>query len=61
MHGGLLADVAIILAASFPLLFLGKRFRIPEVIAYLVTGLFREFQDASHPGESPFEAPSGTA
>ncbi len=39
MHGGLLADVAIILAASFPLLFLGKRFRVPEVIAYLVTGI----------------------
>src|SRR5258706_12674844 len=40
MHGGgLLADVAIILAAAFPLLFLGKRFRIPEVIAYLVTGI----------------------
>src|SRR5438132_9654788 len=40
MHGGgLLADVAIILAAAFPLLFLGKRFRVPEVIAYLVTGI----------------------
>ena len=39
MHGGLLADVAIILAASFPLLFLGKRFKVPEVIAYLVTGI----------------------
>ncbi|MEO8347489.1 MAG: cation:proton antiporter, partial [Acidobacteriota bacterium] len=39
MHGGLLADVAIILAASFPLLFLGKRFHVPEVIAYLVTGI----------------------
>jgi CPA2 family monovalent cation:H+ antiporter-2 len=40
MHGGgLLADVAIILAAAFPLLFLGKLLRIPEVIAYLVTGI----------------------
>jgi CPA2 family monovalent cation:H+ antiporter-2 len=38
MHG-LLYDVAIILAASFPLLFLGKRFRVPEIIAYLVTGI----------------------
>ena len=36
---GLLADVAIILAAAFPLLFLGKKFRVPEVIAYLVTGI----------------------
>ena len=35
----ILGDVAIILAAAFPLLFLGKRFRIPEVIAYLVTGV----------------------
>ena len=31
---------------------------IGEQIAYLVTGLFREFQDASHPEISPFEAPS---
>ncbi len=38
MHG-LLFDVAIILAAAFPLLYLGKRFRVPEVIAYLVTGI----------------------
>ena len=36
---GLLADVAIILAAAFPLLFLGKKFRVPEVIAYLLTGI----------------------
>ena len=35
----LLFDVAIILAASFPLLFIGKRLRIPEVIAYLATGI----------------------
>ncbi|HMA18919.1 MAG TPA: cation:proton antiporter, partial [Thermoanaerobaculia bacterium] len=35
----LLVDVAIILAASFPLLFLGKRLRVPEVIAYLATGI----------------------
>src|SRR5439155_10986794 len=28
-----------ILAAAFPLLFLGKRFHVPEVIAYLVTGI----------------------
>jgi CPA2 family monovalent cation:H+ antiporter-2 len=35
----LLVDVAIILASSFPLLFLGKRLRVPEVIAYLATGI----------------------
>jgi K+:H+ antiporter len=35
----LLTDVAIILASSFPLLFLGKRFKVPEVIAYLATGI----------------------
>jgi CPA2 family monovalent cation:H+ antiporter-2 len=35
----LVVDVAIILAASFPLLFLGKRFKVPEVIAYLATGI----------------------
>src|SRR5438876_594188 len=35
----LLFDVAIILAAAFPLLFLGKRFRVPEVIAYLATAV----------------------
>ena len=40
MHkGSLVYDVAIILSASFPLLFLGKRFKIPEVISYLVTGI----------------------
>ena len=39
MHGPLIVDVAIILAAAFPLLFLGKRLRIPEVICYLVTGI----------------------
>src|SRR5262245_10240074 len=37
--GGLVVDVAIILAAAFPLLFLGKRLKVPEVIAYLVTGI----------------------
>lgn len=35
----LLVDVAIILGAAFPLLFLGRRFRVPEVISYLVTGV----------------------
>ena len=39
MTHGLLFDVAVILAAAFPLLFLGKRFHVPEVIAYLVTGI----------------------
>ncbi|MEJ7876890.1 MAG: phosphate signaling complex protein PhoU [Solirubrobacterales bacterium] len=33
---------------------------IGEQIAYLVTGLFREFQDASHPNGMPFEAPAGS-
>lgn len=35
----LLIDVAIILGAAFPLLILGRRFRIPEVISYLLTGI----------------------
>ena len=35
----LLTDIAIILASSFPLLFLGKRLKVPEVIAYLATGI----------------------
>ena len=34
---------------------------IGEQIAYLVTGLFREFQDASHPEGSPFGATTGTS
>jgi monovalent cation:H+ antiporter-2, CPA2 family len=38
-HGSLVIDVAIILAASFPLLFLGKQLKVPEVISYLVTGI----------------------
>ncbi|HEU4520732.1 MAG TPA: cation:proton antiporter, partial [Thermoanaerobaculia bacterium] len=35
----LLVDVAIILGAAFPLLFLGRRLRVPEVISYLLTGI----------------------
>ncbi len=35
----LLVDVAIILGAAFPLLFLGRRFRVPFVISYLLTGI----------------------
>jgi phosphate transport system protein len=31
---------------------------IGEQIAYVVTGLFREFQDASHPEGLEFEAPA---
>ncbi len=31
---------------------------IGEQIAYVVTGLFREFEDASHPDDSPLTAPS---
>jgi hypothetical protein len=26
-------------------------------VAFVVTGLFREFEDASHPGEAPVPAP----
>lgn len=33
---------------------------IGEQIAFVVTGLFREFQDASHPDDSQFEATTGT-
>ena len=32
---------------------------IGEQVAYIVTGLFQEFQDASHPGEVSFDAPLG--
>lgn len=40
MHGGsLLIDVAIILLAAFPLLFLGRRFRVPEVLSFIVAGI----------------------
>lgn len=35
----LLFDVAIILAAAFPLLYLGRRFRVPEVLSYIVAGI----------------------
>lgn len=35
----LLIDVAIILAAAFPMLFLGRQLRLPEVISYLITGV----------------------
>ena len=30
---------------------------IGEQVAFVVTGLFREFEDASHPGEAPAPAP----
>ena len=35
----LLVDVAIILVAAFPLLFLGRRVRIPEVLSYIIAGI----------------------
>jgi CPA2 family monovalent cation:H+ antiporter-2 len=35
----LLFDVAIILLAAFPLLFLGRRFGIPEVLSYILAGI----------------------
>lgn len=34
-----LIDVAIVLAAAFPVLVLGKLLRVPELISYLVTGI----------------------
>ncbi|MDX6586984.1 MAG: phosphate transport system protein [Solirubrobacterales bacterium] len=34
---------------------------IGEQVAYIVTGLFQEFQDASHPGEIAFDTPSGNS
>lgn len=40
MHGEpLLFDVAVILVAAFPLLFLGRRFRVPVVLSYIVAGV----------------------
>lgn len=40
MHGEpLLVDVAVILIAAFPLLFLGRRFRVPVVLSYIVAGV----------------------
>ncbi|MFZ2493660.1 MAG: cation:proton antiporter, partial [Thermoanaerobaculia bacterium] len=35
----LFTDIAIILGASFPMLYLGRLLKLPEVIAYLVTGV----------------------
>ena len=35
----LLFDVAIILLAAFPLLFVGRLFRVPEVLSYIVAGI----------------------
>jgi phosphate transport system protein len=29
---------------------------IGEQVAFVVTGLFREFEDASHPGQAPLHA-----
>jgi len=40
MHGEpLLVDIAVILAAAFPLLFLGRWLRVPEVVSYLIAGV----------------------
>ncbi|HEX9985745.1 MAG TPA: cation:proton antiporter [Thermoanaerobaculia bacterium] len=40
MHGSpLLVDIAIILIATFPLLIIGRRFRVPEVLSYIVVGI----------------------
>jgi hypothetical protein len=38
-EGSFVVDVAIILGAALPLLFLGKLLKVPEVISYLVTGI----------------------
>lgn len=35
----LLVDVAIILLAAFPLLFAGRRLRVPEVLSYIIAGV----------------------
>jgi phosphate transport system protein len=34
---------------------------IGEQVAFVVTGLFREFEDASHPGQTPAPEPSSSA
>jgi CPA2 family monovalent cation:H+ antiporter-2 len=40
VHGeSFLLDVAIILLAAFPLLFLGRRFRVPEVLSFIIAGI----------------------
>jgi CPA2 family monovalent cation:H+ antiporter-2 len=39
VHGHLLTDIAIILTAAFPVLFIGRKLRMPEVIAFLLTGI----------------------
>ena len=39
MEHGLLVDVAIILVAAFPVLFLGRRLGLPEVTSFLLTGI----------------------
>lgn len=39
MSPSLLRDLAIILAAAFPILLIGRRLGVPEVISYLVTGI----------------------
>ena len=38
-HSHFLIDVAVILAAAFPVLIVGRLLRLPEVISYLVTGI----------------------
>lgn len=38
-HTPLLFDVAIILLAAFPLLLLGRRFGVPEVLSYILAGI----------------------
>ncbi len=36
---GLLKDVAVVLAASFPVLYLARRLRLPTIVGFLVTGV----------------------
>src|SRR5687768_14130368 len=35
----ILIDIAIVLVSAFPLLFIGRKFRVPGVLSYIVTGI----------------------
>lgn len=39
MEHGIISDLAVLLAASFPILFLARRLGFPEVFAFLLTGI----------------------
>ena len=38
-EGTFLRDLAVVLAASFPVLFLCRRLKLPQVVGFLVTGV----------------------